>query len=76
MRRIVVLLAVMALLLLALAAPAFADNTGTANGGPPNLSGVGQGKGALVEHCGSDISGGTQGAIVINKNARHENNCI
>jgi hypothetical protein len=63
MKRIIMLLAVSALLMLAAALPAFAKNTGT-EGGAPVVSGGG---GANVVHCNSDRIGG-EGAIVFNRN--------
>ena len=63
MRRIVRVLAVMALLVLTVAVPAFARNSGTELGGPPALSG---GQGAVVVHCNSEEVGG-EGAIVENR---------
>jgi hypothetical protein len=72
MRRTLVMLAMTALLVLALGAPAFALNTGDQPPGPPFASG---GNGAVVVHCGSDLSEGSHGAIVNNKNHRHVNNC-
>ena len=70
MRRILAVLAVMALLL-ALAAPAFARNSfrdGDQPPGPPSGSGVGSGGGALVVHCDS-------GNTVTNKNGTPHDNC-
>ena len=72
MRRTLVMLAVTALLVLALAAPAFAFNTGDQPPGPPFASG---GNPAVVFHCGSDEIGGSHGTVVTNKNHVHENNC-
>jgi hypothetical protein len=72
MRRTLVMLAMTALLVLALAATAFAKNTGDQPPGPPVGSG---GQGAIVFHCGSDEVGGSHGTVVVNKNHFHENNC-
>jgi hypothetical protein len=63
--RILVVLALMALLMLALAAPAFAKNTGGQRelGGPPSASGAGSlERGAVVAHCNApEFGGGTGG---------------
>ena len=72
MRRILVMLAVTALLVLALAAPAFAFTTGEQPPGPPFASGANP---TVVFHCGSDEIGGSHGNVVMNPNHVHENNC-
>ena len=61
MKRTLSVLTVMAVLMLALAAPVFAKNTFQTGadqpGGPPSASGSGNGTGAGVDHC----NGGTLG---------------
>ena len=64
------LMAVMAMLLAAMAVPAFAFNSGTEGGGPPAVS---FGRGAVVIHCPA-ISG-DKGNIVFNKQNFRVNNC-
>jgi hypothetical protein len=75
MKGILVVLAMMALVVLALAAPALAGNTGEQKGkggqGPSEISGgYGSEKpgAALVYHCGAEWSGFTRGVNVFNKN--------
>ena len=68
MRRTLVMLAVTALLVLALAVPAFAFTTGEQPPGPPDVSGAqGEGAqgdaGAAAVHCNSEELGG-QGTVV------------
>jgi hypothetical protein len=72
MRRTLVMLAVTALLVLALAAPAFAFTTGEQPPGPPTASGANP---TEVVHCGSEEIGGSHGNRVSNPNHFHENNC-
>jgi hypothetical protein len=72
MRRILSVLAVIALLMVAVAAPAFARNSfrdGDQPPGPPSGSGEGSGGGALVLHCES-------GNTVTNKNGTAHDNCL
>ena len=75
MRRTLVMLAVTALLVLAMAVPAFAFTTGEQPPGPPDVSGAqGEGAqgdaGAAAVHCNSEELGG-QGTVVTNKNGTH-----
>jgi hypothetical protein len=74
MKRFVLVLsvmAVMALLLAAMAVPAFAKNTGTEGGGPPLVS---FGPHANVVHCPAFIDG-DRGVVVINNRGVNEHNC-
>ena len=81
MKRIFLVLAVaalMAVMLVAMAVPAFAENTRASDccqqpdpgGGPPyasgNLDNSPENGGAAVFHCGSDWIGGDSGNIVYN----------
>jgi hypothetical protein len=76
MKRILLVLAVMAVLMLALAAPAFASNFGPK--GPPSTSGFGAGNsgqgnegGATVIHCNSPQTDLGTGTVVFTKNGEH-----
>jgi hypothetical protein len=75
MKRIIVLLAVGAILMLTFAAPALAVNTGEQKGpgatGPPISSG---GQNTSAFHCASPFVIGERGAFVVNKKHVH-NNC-
>ncbi len=80
MRRILLVLAValvMAAMMVVTATPAFAKNSFQTDPdfdkppGPPISSGAG----TTVFHCNSPVIEGERGAIVINKNARHDN-CV
>jgi putative hemolysin len=63
MRRTLVMLAVTALLVLALAVPAFAFTSGDQPPGPPTVSGAQGVAGAAAVHCNSEELGG-QGTVV------------
>ena len=69
MRRLLLVLAVMALLVLALAAPAFAINSGTQPKGPPSTSGAPHAAAGFVDHC----EGGVR---VENQNGSPHDNCF
>jgi hypothetical protein len=74
MKRILLVLAVMAVLMLALAAPAFADVVLLNPPGPPAVSG--HDDAAAVGHCNSPSFGsGGSGVIVLNKQGFVHNNC-
>ncbi len=77
MKRILSVLAVMALLMMALAAPAFAGVVFLNPPGPPAASGhvVLGGGGASVAHCNSPFLGGGSGNTVINTQGVAHNNC-
>jgi hypothetical protein len=68
---VVSVMAVMAMLLAAMAVPAFAKNTGTEAGGPPLVSFVPH---ANVIHCPAFIDR-DRGVIVINLLGVNEYNC-
>jgi hypothetical protein len=74
MERILMLLAVGAILMLTFAVPALAVNTGEQKGqgatGPPLSSG---GQHTVVFHCLSPDISGTPGAFVLNRNHVHDN---
>ena len=74
MKRILLVLAVMALLMLALAAPAFADVLVLDPPGAPAVSGHDDAAG--VVHCSNPIFfGGGSGVIVLNRQGFVLNNC-
>ena len=68
---VVSVMAVMAMLLAAMAVPAFAKNTGTEAGGPPLVS---FGPHANVIHCPAFVDR-DRGVIVINHLGVNEYNC-
>jgi len=74
MKRILLVLAVMAVLMMALAAPASADVVELAPPGPPAVSGHDDAGG--VAHCNSPFFGDSgSGVLVVNKQGTVQNNC-
>jgi hypothetical protein len=65
MKRIIVVLTVVALMVAMSALPALAKNSGTEGGGPPETSGNPP-EGTVVFHC--NVNEGQKSAAVFNKN--------
>ena len=69
MKRIIVVLTVVALMVAMSALPALAKNSGTEGGGPPETSG--NPESTVVFHC--NVNEGQKSAAVFNKNNIHGN---